>query len=73
MIDYLAKDFSHSVITYRETPDNRTDYPEEVIESIRSADILVLEAVERFDEKLFPAIQKMIEILQEDNYTDDRS
>ena len=73
MIDYLAKDFSHSVITYRETSDNRTDYPEEVIESIRSADILVLEAVERFDEKLFPAIQKMIEILQEDNYTDDRS
>lgn len=67
MIDYLVKDFSHSVITYRETPDNRTDYPEEIIESIRSADILVLEAVERYDERLFPAVQKVIEILQEEN------
>lgn len=67
MIDYLVKDFSHSVITYRETTDNRTDYPEEVIESIRSADILVLEAVERYDEKLFPAVQKLIEILQDED------
>lgn len=67
MIDYLAKDFSHSVITYRETPDNRTDYTEEVVENIRNADILVLEAVERYDYRLFPAIQKVIEILQEDN------
>lgn len=67
MIDYLAKDFSHSVITYRETSDNRTDYPMEVVESIRNADILVMEAVERYDFKLFPAIEKVIEILRTDN------
>ncbi len=65
MIDYLAKDFSHSVITYRETTDNRTDYPEEVVQSIRNADILVIEAVERYDSKLFPAIEKVIEILRD--------
>lgn len=64
MIDYLAKDFTHCVITYRETSDNRTDYPQEVVESIRNADILVMEAVERYDSKLFPAIEKVIEILQ---------
>lgn len=67
MIDYLVKDFSHSVITYRETPDNRTDYPEEVVEGIRNADILVMESVERYDYRLFPAIQRVIEILQEEN------
>lgn len=65
MIDYLAKDFSHCVITYRETTDNRTDYTPEVIESIRSADILVMEAVERYDSKLFPAIARVIEILRD--------
>ncbi len=64
MIDYVAKDFAHCVITYRETSDNRTDYPREVVESIRNADILVMEAVERYDSKLFPAIEKVIEILQ---------
>jgi len=64
MIDYLAKDFSHCVITYRETSDNSTDYPDEVVESIQNADILVMEAVERYDSKLFPAIEKVIEILQ---------
>ncbi len=64
MIDYLAKDFSRSVITYRETSDNRTDYPQEVIESIQNADILVMEAVERYDSKLFPAIAQVIEILR---------
>lgn len=64
MIDYLTKDFSRSVITYRETSDNQTDYPQEVVESIRNADILVMEAVERYDSKLFPAIEKVIEILQ---------
>lgn len=65
MIDYLAKDFSRSVITYRETTDYRTDYPDEVVQSIRDADILVMEAVERYDTRLFPAIEKVIEILQE--------
>lgn len=64
MIDYLAKDFSRSVITYRETSDNRTDYPQEVIESIQNADILVMEAVERYDSKLFPAIAQVIDILR---------
>lgn len=64
MIDFLAKDFSHSVITYRETSDNRTDYAPEVVESIQNADILVMEAVERYDSKLLPAIAQVIEILQ---------
>lgn len=64
MIDYLTKDFSHCVITYRETSDNSTDYPQEVVESIRNADILVMEAVERYDSKLFPAIERVIQILQ---------
>lgn len=64
MIDYLTKDFSHSLITYRETSDNETDYPQEVVESIQNADILVMEAVERYDSRLFPAIEKVIEILQ---------
>lgn len=67
MSDYLVKDFSHSVITYRETANQRTDYAEDVVESIRNADILVLEAVERYDYRLFPAIQRVIEILQNDN------
>lgn len=67
MIDYLVKDFSYSCLSYRETTDNRTDYTEEVVESIRNADVLVLEAVERYDYKLFPAIEKVIEILQDDN------
>lgn len=64
MIDYLTKDFSSSIITYRETSDNRTDYPEEVVRGIQSADILVVEAVDRYDSRLYPAIQKLIEILQ---------
>lgn len=65
MIDYLEKDFSRSTITYRETTDYRTDYPDEVVRSIRDADILVMEAVERYDSRLFPAIEKVIEILQD--------
>lgn len=64
MIDYLVKDFSNSVITYRETSDNRTDYPDEVIRSIQDADILVVEAVDRYDSRLYPAIQRLIQILQ---------
>lgn len=64
MIDYLVKDFSSSIITYRETSDYRTDYPEEVVRGIRNADVLVVEAVDRYDSRLYPAIQKLIEILQ---------
>ncbi|MCI9071405.1 MAG: hypothetical protein HFH80_01090 [Lachnospiraceae bacterium] len=72
MIDYLAKDFSHSVITYRETSDNRTDYAPEVVESIQNADILVMEAVERYDSKLMPAIAQVIDILQNAERKDEK-
>lgn len=72
MIDYLAKDFSHSVITYRETSDNRTDYAPEVVESIQNADILVMEAVERYDSKLMPAIVQVIDILQNAERKDEK-
>lgn len=64
MIDYLEKDFSHTLISYRETSDNQTDYPKEVVDGVRNADILVMEAVERYDSKLFPAIERVIEILR---------
>ncbi len=58
MIDYLAKDFSKTVIAHR-------DYIESLHESIQSADVLVIAAVERYDNRMFPTIERVIEILSE--------
>lgn len=58
MTDYLVKDFSHSVIAHR-------DYVDGLHESIQNADILVIAAVERYDNRIFPTVEKVIEILSE--------
>lgn len=59
LVDYLTKDFSYSVIAHRKCAD-------ELSESIREADVLVISAVERYDNEIFTVIEEIIKILQED-------
>jgi len=59
MTDYLVRDFSDCTVAHR-------DYAEDVSDYIRNADILVIEAVERYDAQIVPAVEKVIRILSED-------
>lgn len=58
MAQYLVRDFSDCTIAHRA-------YAEEVREDIRDADILVIEAVERYDVQIPETVEKVIEILSE--------
>lgn len=58
MIPYLSKDFTHACLAHR---DNIPDIADE----IKLADILVVSAVERFDEDIYAKIPKIISILNE--------
>ena len=56
MTPYLKKDFTKCAIVHR-------DYIETVVNDIKNADVLVLQAVERYDKRLFQYHDRLIEIL----------
>ncbi len=58
MMPYLAKDFTRCTFCHR-------DYMSEIKSDINSADIIVIEAVERYDYEAFNTIQRTINILSQ--------
>lgn len=58
MLPYLAKDFTSCTFAHR-------DYLTEVKPDIKNADIIVIEAVERYDYEAFSCIQRVINTLNE--------
>ncbi|MBE5911469.1 alginate O-acetyltransferase AlgX-related protein [Pseudobutyrivibrio sp.] len=56
MMPYLAKDFTSCTFCHR-------DYMNEIHSDIKNADIIVIEAVERYDYEAFNAIQRTINVL----------
>jgi len=56
MMPYLAKDFTSCTFCHR-------DYMSEIRSDIKNADIIVIEAVERYDYEAFNAIQRTINVL----------
>ena len=58
MIPYLSKDFTKCVILHR-------DYIESVVKDIKDCNVLVVSAGERYDYRIFPVIDRLIEILSE--------
>lgn len=59
MTNYLVRDFSDCVIGHRH-------FVDEVEDDIRNADILVIEAVERYDDEMFECVEKVADILSEE-------
>ncbi len=57
MEPYLAKDFTQCTFAHR-------DYMGEIPSDIKNADIIVIEAVERYDYEAFHTIQRVINVLQ---------
>lgn len=55
MMPYIAKDFTNCTFVHR-------DYMKEVSNDIKNADIIVIEAVERYDYEGFKTIQKVINL-----------
>ena len=58
MLPYLAKDFTSCTFAHR-------DYLTEVKPDIKNADVIVIEAVERYDYEAFSCIQRVINTLTE--------
>lgn len=58
MLPYLERDFTNMVVAHR-------DYVDSLKDSIRGADILVLMAAERYDNRIFDTAKKVIAILEE--------
>jgi hypothetical protein len=56
MMPYISKDFTSCTFCHR-------DYMSEIKSDIKSADIIVIEAVERYDYEAFATIQRTINIL----------
>ncbi len=56
MIPYLSKDFSQCTFAHR-------DYMSDVTTDIKNADIIVIEAVERYDYEAFHTVQRVINVL----------
>ena len=56
MLPFLIKDFSNCTIVHR-------DYIESVVNDIKEADILVLQAGERYDNRLFQYYDRLMEII----------
>jgi hypothetical protein len=56
MMPYLSKDFTSCTFAHR-------DYMTSVKSDIKSADIIVIEAVERYDYEAFATVQRTINIL----------
>ena len=60
--EFLAKDFKRSVIVHRDIVDN--EIVESAVNELKKGDILILMAVERYDERNVLAADKLCEILQ---------
>ena len=58
MMPYLAKDFTNCTFVHR-------DYMSETKSSIKNADVIVIEAVERYDYEAFSCVQRVINTLNE--------
>ena len=58
MMPYIAKDFTHCSFIHR-------DYMNSAKDDIKNADIIVIEAVERFDYEALSSVQKVINTLSE--------
>jgi hypothetical protein len=57
-MDYLAKDFTHCTFAHR-------DYMKGIHDDIKNADVIVIEAVERYDYEGFKSLQRTINVLSE--------
>lgn len=55
----LERDFSEVVISHR-------DYVDSVVGDVKDADVIVLMAVERYDSRIFPTADRIMEILSEE-------
>ena len=55
MMPYISKDFTNCTFVHR-------DYMGEVKDDIKNADIIVIEAVERYDYEAFHTIQRVINL-----------
>ena len=60
MIPYLERDFSHVTITHRDNLGSAS-----IIKAVKNADILLVTAVERYDNRMMNSISTLIEILSE--------
>ena len=58
MMPYIAKDFTNCTFAHR-------DYMSEIHPEIKDADIIVIEAVERYDYEAFTTVQRVINVLSE--------
>jgi len=56
MMPYLSKDFTNCTFVHR-------DYMSEVTSDIRNSDVIVIEAVERYDYEAFNTVQRVINVL----------
>ena len=56
MMPYISKDFTQCTFAHR-------DYMSDIHSDIKSADIIVIEAVERYDYEAFHTIQRVINVL----------
>ena len=66
MVRFLIKDFSNTLCTHRSKINGNAPNAE-VVEAVKNADIIVLEAAERGDANLVNTAKKVIEILKENN------
>lgn len=58
MMPYLSKDFTSCTFAHR-------DYYKEVTEDVKNADVIVVEAVERYDYKAYEVMERMISTLSQ--------
>ena len=58
MMPYISKDFTSCTFCHR-------DYMSEIHSDVKNADIIVIEAVERYDYEAFTTVQRVINILSE--------
>ncbi|SDB31327.1 SGNH hydrolase-like domain-containing protein, acetyltransferase AlgX [Pseudobutyrivibrio sp. YE44] len=56
MVPYLTKDFTQCTIAHR-------DYMSDIHADIKNADVIVIEAVERYDYEAFNTVQRVINVL----------
>ena len=58
MMPYLAKDFTSATFAHR-------DYMNQIHDDVKNADVIVVEAVERYDYEGFKCAQRVLNILSE--------
>ena len=57
MMPYISKDFTECTFAHR-------DYMSEIHSDIKNSDVIVIEAVERYDYEAFKTMQRVINVLK---------